>query len=112
MGSFNGQSFGEFGQGPGGPYPSWPSKQLLTEQIRPNNDSALADIGGDVPRFTLTTRCTQAEYLALMDQVLEVGSLVFGLETVSALLCGITRAEEHGAGKDVYIVDLDVIRVS
>jgi hypothetical protein len=111
MGSFRSHTFGEYGEGAGGPYGAWPAGAGAVEKDRPADTSIVQLIGADVPRFNLVVRVTKAELQALYDDVLETGSLVFGYETTDALLCAIPEAAEQGAGQDVYLATLDVIRL-
>ncbi len=109
MGSFNGHTFKEYGQGQ---YIAPPAAGGAVEKDRPTELSTLQAIGADVARFDLPVRVSKTQLLALYDAVLEDGSLVYGYETVNALLCGVTDAAEQGAGHDIYVATLDVIRLS
>lgn len=113
MGSFNTTcTFKEYGSGPGGPYLAPPASTAIVETDLPTATAIVRALGAEVPRFALGVKVTQAELIALYDAVLDEGSLVYGYETCDALLAGISSAEEVGAGDDVYIATLDVIRLS
>lgn len=109
MGSFSGHTFKEFGQG--GVYAAPPADGGAVDKDLPTNVSITQAIGAGAPRFNLVVRVSKAELIALYDAVLDDGSLVYGYETVNALLCGVTDAAEQGAGHDVYLATLDVIRL-
>jgi len=111
MGSFNGQTFSERGQG-ASTFPLWPAQSLITEKDRPAGALAIVQgVGADVERFGLVVRVSKAELLALYDEVLQDGTLIYGWESCSALLCGVKDASEQGADQDVYFATLDVIRL-
>lgn len=112
MGSFAGNTFKEYGSSPGGPYLAPPASTAVVETDLPTATAIVQALGAEVPRFQLGVKVTQAELIALYDAYLDTGSLVYGYETADVLLCGIPSAEEVGAGKDVYIATLDVIRLS
>ena len=112
MGSFAGHHFAEFGQGPGGPYLAPPASTATMETDLPTATAIVRSLGAEAPRFQLGVKVTKAELIALYDAYLETGALVYGYETADVLLAGIPSAEEVGAGKDVYIATLDVIRLS
>lgn len=112
MGSFAGNTFAEYGQSPGGPYLAPPASAATVETDLPTGTAIVRSLGAEVPRFSLGVKVTKAELLALYDAYLDTGSLVYGYETADVLLAGIPSAEEVGAGQDVYIATLDVIRLS
>jgi hypothetical protein len=108
--SFNGCTFKERGQMP--TYPLWPAQSIISEKDRPAGRLAIIqEIGADIERFGLVVRVSKAELLALYDQVLNEGTLIFSYETCTALLCGVTDASEQGAASDKYFATLDLIKL-
>lgn len=110
MGSFRSQTFEERGLAP--VFPVWPARDILNEKPRPaGNLSIIQEIGDDVERLGLIVKVSAAELKALYDEVLNDGELVFGWETVDALLVSVTDAAEQGAGHDVYSATLNLMRL-
>lgn len=110
MASFAGINMGERGNG-GSTFPVWTKKMLVAVKLRPNGTPVMQEIGMDVERLAFVARVTAAELVALYDQVLESGSLVFGWETHDAFLESIEGVSEVVANKDTYFATLNFIRL-
>jgi hypothetical protein len=108
--SFNGATFHFRGSG-GRTFPTWDKKELITVKDRPNESAMQQDIGEDIQRAALVIRCTKAELIALYDQVLQSGSLIFPWETHDAFLESMDSASLVVTGNDRYEATLHVIRL-
>lgn len=110
MASFNGCTFRIRGNG-GTLIPAWDARELIVMRQPAAADQQVKTLGADVQRISLVCRMTQAELLALYDQVTIDGSLVLAFETHDAFLEKIDPVVLVTSRVDQYEATLGFIRL-